>query len=132
MGKLMIRLIDIVFNLLFGFIAISQVGSNLPIVLPKSTEVLEVAPNDAHTILVGVTKAGTYPVEKGELVLKNSYELRSYLTKKLRETELNRAQIGVRICADWDSPVEYGIAVARICRDLGIPKGLDVVRLNSD
>lgn len=132
MGKLMIRLIDVVFNLLFGFIAISQIGSNLPIVLPKSTEAMDVAPNDAHTILVGVTKDGTYPVEKGALVLRNSNELRSYLTKKLGETKQNRVPLGVRICADWDSPVEYGIAVARICRDLGIPKGLDVVRLTSD
>ena len=42
------------------------------------------------------------------------------------------AQLGVRIRADWDSSVEHGLAVARLCRDLGLAKGLDVVKLNTE
>ncbi len=66
------------------------------------------------------------------MVLRNIYELRQYLTQKARQAQFDGAQLGVRIRANWDSPVEHGLAVARLCRDLGFPKGLDVVKLNSE
>lgn len=131
-SNLMIRLIDIVFILLFGFIAVSQIGSSNLIEPPKSTEAKEGAPDNAHTIVIGVTKEGTYPVDAGNMVLKNIYELRRYLTQKARQAQFDRTQLGVRIRANWDAPVEHGLAVARICRNLGIPKGLDVVKLHSE
>lgn len=134
MGKsnLMIRLIDVVFILLFGFIAVSQIGSATPIEPPKSSEAMEGAPDDAHTVVVGVTKEGTYPVEAGSLILTNIRELRQYITQKAKQAEFEGAQLGVRIRANWDSPVEYGMAVAKLCRDMGLAKGLDVVKLNAD
>lgn len=132
MGKstLMIRMIDIVFILLFGFIAVSQIGSSAAIEPPKSTEAEESAPDDAHTIVVGVTREGTYPVDAGNEVLNNIYELKRYLMGKASEASSKGAQIGVRIRADWDSSVEHSLAVAKLCRDLGIDKGLDVVKLS--
>lgn len=128
----MIRMIDVVFILLFGFIAVSQIGSSSAIEPPKSEEAMESAPDDAHTIVVGVTKEGTYPVDSGERVITNIDELYSYLKKRTTLAAAEGAQVGVRIRANWDSPVEYGLAVAKLCRDLGIPKGLDVVKLNND
>jgi biopolymer transport protein ExbD len=131
-NNLMIRLIDVVFNLLFAFIAISQLGSSLSIKPPKSTEAMESAPDDAQTVIIGVTKEGTYPVESGNLVLKNTSELQVYLTEKASEVAAKGGQLGVRIRANWDSSVEYSLAVAKLCRDLGISKGLDVVKLNDE
>lgn len=131
-STLMIRMIDIVFILLFAFIAVSQIGSSSAIEPPKSTEAMESAPDDAHTIIIGVTKDGTYPVDSGNMVLTNIYEVKRYLTRKANQAASERAQLGVRIRADWDSSVEQGLAVARLCRDLGISKGLDVVKLNAD
>lgn len=128
----MIRMIDIVFILLFAFIAVSQIGSSSAIEPPKSTEAMESAPDDAHTIIIGVTKNGTYPVDSGNMVLRNIYEAKRYLTQKANQAASEGAQLGVRIRADWDSSVEHGLAVARLCRDLGISKGLDVVKLNAD
>ena len=134
MGKstLMIRMIDIVFILLFGFIAVSQIGSSAAIEPPKSTEAEETAPDDENTVVIGVTREGTYPVDAGNLVLNTINELKRYLMGKASEAKIKRKQLGVRIRADWDSPVEHSLAVAELCRDMGIPKGLDVVKLNNE
>ncbi|MDZ7263644.1 MAG: biopolymer transporter ExbD [candidate division KSB1 bacterium] len=129
--KLMLRLIDVVFNLLFAFIAISQIGFNMAIELPKSTEAAAEAPESANIVIIGVTQTGTYPVERGDQEFKSIQEVQRYLIQKQQETRRQGAQLGVRIRADWNSPVEYGMALARLCRDLGIPKGLDVVRLDA-
>lgn len=131
-NKLMIRLIDIVFILLFGFIAVSQIDSSAAIEPPKSTEAMEGAPEGTRTVIIGVTKEGTYPIGAGDVVLKDLSELRSYLTQELLEAENEGSQLGIRIRADWDSSVEYGLAVAKLCSNLGIPKGLDVVKLNTE
>lgn len=131
-SKLIIRMIDIVFILLFGFIAVSQIDSSAAIEPPKSTEAMEGAPEGTRTIIIGVTKDGTYPIGAGEVVLKNLSELRSYLIQIIEEAENEGTQLGIRIRANWDSPVEYGLAVAKLCSNLGIPKGLDVVKLNAD
>jgi len=128
----MIRMIDIVFILLFAFIAVSQIGSSTAIEPPKSTEAMEIAPDNAHTVVIGVTKEGIFPVESGSKTLKNIYQLRQYLTQTSDQAASEGAQLGVRIRANWDASVEHGLAVARLCRDLGIPKGLDVVKLNAD
>jgi biopolymer transport protein ExbD len=127
----MLRLIDVVFNLLFAFIAISQIGFSMAIELPKSTEAAAEAPESTSIVIIGVTKQGTYPVERGDRELKSIQEVQRFLMQKQQETRGQGVQLGVRIRADWNSPVEYGMALARVCRDLGIPKGLDVVRLDA-
>lgn len=134
MGKksLMIRMIDIVFILLFGFIAVSQIGSTITIDPPKSTEASDGVPQGAQIIIIGVKNDGTFPVEGGNLVLKNSHQLRGYLLQQMQKFKIEGEQLGVRIRADWDAAVEHGLTVAKICRELGINKGLDVVKLMSD
>lgn len=129
---LMIRMIDIVFILLFAFIAVSHIGSSSAIEPPQSTEAMESAPAGTHTVIIGVTKEGAYPVESGGTVLRNMNELKRYLMQQASKASSQGAQLGVRIRANWDSPVEYGLAVARLCRDMGFAKGLDVVKLNAD
>jgi len=123
-------MIDIVFILLFGFIAVSQIGSSAAIEPPKSTEAEVTAPDDANTVVIGVTRQGTYPVDAGNLVLNNINELKRYLREKINGATSKNQPVGVRIRANWDSSVEHSLAVARLCRDLGIPRGLDVVKLN--
>lgn len=131
-NKLIIRLIDVVFILLFGFIAVSQIDSTAAIEPPKSTEADESAPTNKEMIVVGVTKEGTFPIGSGELVLQDEYELRHFLAEKRQIADAEGKRLGIRIRANWDSPVEYSLAVARLCRNLGIPKGLDVVKLSSN
>jgi len=127
-NKLIIRLIDIVFILLFGFIAVSQIDTSMAIEPPKSTEAGEGRPQDKSLLVIGVTKDGTFPIDAGDLVLQDEDELRTFLAEKLALADQEGKELGVRIRAHWDSPVEYSLTVAQICRDLQIPKGLDVIK----
>lgn len=133
MGKnnLVIRLIDVVFILLFGFIAISQVGFSSSIEPPRSQEAEADAPDNTHTVVIGIEKNGTYPVDNGNVILNNTYDVRRYLTARAAQAASEGAQLGIRIRASWDSPVEYSLAVAKICRDMDLQKGLDVVKFSS-
>lgn len=127
-SKLIIRLIDIVFILLFGFIAVSQIDTSLAIEPPKSTEAGEGRPEGKLLIVIGVTRDGTFPIDAGDLILEDKDELRVFLAEKLALANKEGKELGVRIRAHWDSPVEHSLAVAQICRDLTIPKGLDVIK----
>jgi len=130
MGKssLVIRLIDVVFILLFGFIAVSQIDTTVAIEPPTSAEADAGVPEGTHIIIIGVTKEGTYPIEGGDTVLKSRAELYKFLASSARQAENEGKKLGIRIRAYWDSPVEYGLEIANICRTIGIPKGLDVVK----
>lgn len=134
MGKynLMIRLIDVVFILLFGFIAISQIGISAAIDPAKSTEADQSGTDAPIEIIIGVSSDGSYPVEAGNRVLRDIRELRAYLSQKLAEAAAQGVPMGVRIRAAWDSSVDHSLAVARLCRELGIPKGLDVIKMKMD
>lgn len=134
MGKynLMIRLIDVVFILLFGFIAISQIGISAAIEPAKSTEAEQSGTDAPIEIIIGVESDGSYPVEAGNVVLRDIRELRGYLSQKMAEAAAQGAPLGVRIRAAWDSSVEHSLAVARLCRELGIPKGLDVIKMKME
>lgn len=131
MGKsnLMIRLIDIVFILLFGFIAVSEINSAKSIAPPKSTEVTEDSPEGAHIVIVGIQKDGIFTIGRGDIVFTDLFKLQEYFTKVAYESRSNGKKVGVRIRASWDAPVEYSLAVAKICKRLGLPKGIDVVRV---
>lgn len=131
-SNLILRLIDVVFILLFGFIAVSQIDTTAAIEPPKSTEAEAGTPDGRQTVIIGVTKEGAYLVDGGAQTLKNFNELNAYLTNQARQAEKAGAQIGVRIRANWDSPVEYGLSVATLCNNLAIPKGLDVVSASAD
>ena len=131
-SKLIIRLIDVVFILLFAFISVSQIDSLAIIEPPKSSEASNGAPQSTQTIVVGVTKDGTYLVENGNTILRTIASLRRYLVNVKNETLRMKKQLGVRIRADWNSPVEYGLAVAALCRELGLEKGLDVVQFHTN
>ncbi|MDZ7332337.1 MAG: biopolymer transporter ExbD [candidate division KSB1 bacterium] len=134
MGKynLMIRLIDVVFILLFGFIAISQIGISAAIDPAKSSEADQSGPDAPIEVIIGVSSDGSYPVEAGNLVLRNIREVRGYLAQKMTEAAARGVPVGVRIRAAWDSSVEHSLAVARLCRELGIPKGLDVIKMKTE
>ncbi len=121
MGKnnLMIRMIDIVFILLFGFIAVSQISSAEAIDPPKSTEAEKGAPQGTLVLIIGVRADGTFTVDRDQRNFKRLSSLRRY------------KMLGVRIRANWDAPVEKAMKVAKMCRELGIPKGLDVIRVKN-
>ncbi len=127
-GNLMIRMIDIVFILLFGFVAVSQISSVKYIDPPKSTEASVATPEGTRILTIGVEKDGHFAIDGGEMVFTKLPELKRFLSDTLKGTKAAGEQLGVRIRAHWESPVEYSVGVARICRNLGVPKGLDVMK----
>ncbi len=126
-GGLILRLIDLVFILLFGFIVISQINTSKMINPPKSTEA-GTHKDSTAVIIVGVLPNGQYPINDGQTVLPDSTRLQRYLDQEARKAMAAGLPLGVRIRANWDAPVRYSLAAAQICKDLGLPKGLDVVR----
>ncbi len=128
-NNLMIRLIDIVFILLFGFIAVSQISNAEAIDPAKSTEARQGAPEGAVILIVGVHADGTFTVDRDSRSFRRLRDLRRYLGRLQSQLQAEGKPLGVRIRANWDAPTRYSLQVARLCRDLGIPKGLDVVRV---
>jgi biopolymer transport protein ExbD len=126
---LILRLIDVVFNLLFAFIAISQISVAAQIEPPKSTEAPKLKDDSLNVLIVGVLKDGQFDIGNGKLVLTDSTSLDRYLSQWVRQNREGDKPLGVRIRADKESAVEHSLVVANICRSLGVAKGIDVMRV---
>ena len=125
-GSLLIRLIDVVFILLFGFMSISQVTQKSIIELPKSTETPPSFPDPEQIVVIGITYTGVFLVENEKNSIKSVKALVSYLKNKKTNYMNNSMQIRVRIRAAYNAPIKYVMNVADICDNLNIPKGIDV------
>ena len=125
-GGIVIRLIDIVLNLLFGFISISEISYRTEIHLPQSEQVTYSLPDKEALIIIGITADGQFIVEDETEEIADFKTLKNYLVTKQEENEKNRIKIRVRIRSDWNAPIKYTLAVANLCDYLSIPKGMDV------
>ncbi len=128
-GTLMLRMIDVVFILLFGFIAVSQISKAEAIEPSKSTEAEEKAPEGASITIINVRSDGVYSADGGDILMRSTREIRGYLRNALNEARARNMKLGVRIRSSWDAPAQKTLAVAKVCRELGIPKGLDVIKI---
>ncbi|KAA3620419.1 MAG: hypothetical protein DWQ05_00310 [Calditrichaeota bacterium] len=128
-GSLMVRMIDVVFILLFGFIAVSQISKAEAIEPSKSTEAEAKAPEGAYIAIINVRSNGVYTADGGDTILRNTNEVRRYLSNEIKKAKADKKQLGVRIRSSWDAPARKTLAVAKVCRGLDIPKGLDVVKI---
>jgi biopolymer transport protein ExbD len=125
---LIIRLIDVVLILLFGFIAISEISKKSKIDLPESEAVPTTAPDREVVVYIGILPDGRYLVEDETAVIDDATSLMRYVIQK--QSELNRRNIRmrVRVRANYDSEVRYAFTVVNICQDTKIPVGLDVIK----
>ena len=128
-GSIIVRLIDLVFILLFAFIAISQFSNAQEIEVAKSTEASPYDQDSTKVVVVGVLKNGQYPIDDGQIVLPDSIRLYHYLAGEADRALQAGVPFGVRIRAAWDSPLHYAMTAAQICKALGLPKGLDVMKV---
>ena len=124
-----LRFVDVVLILLFGFIAISNL-QNSDVTLPESRET-EVAPLDTDEIIfVGVLNDGSYLVENETVRLSALSSLRDHLNEKRRSRP--DSPFKVRIRSSYDAPVRYAFEVATLCDNLGIDKALEVALKSPD
>ncbi len=127
-GGMMIRLIDVVFILLFGFIAISEVTDRSKIELPKSENTPKTPPDREKLLIVGVADDGSYLVDNEMVRLTSPKELYNYLATKKEKAGGDAAGLLVRVRPNWNTPIKYTMLVASICDKLNIVKGMDVKR----
>lgn len=130
-GGTLIRLIDIVFILLFGFISISEISQKSQIELPKSSETPPSNPDKEQVIFLGITSQGHYLVENETKFIETPETLYYYLRNQANQAASRREKLRVRIRSNWDTPIKYTMAAADICDALNIAKGVDVHRMGS-
>ncbi len=127
---LIIRLIDVVLILLFGFIAISEVSKKSRIKLAESAAVPATAPDREQVVYIGVLPDGRYLVNEERAVIDDEAVLQRFILAERQRLNAKRIRMRVRVRANYDAPVKYAFRVVNLCRQMKIPAGLDVVRKN--
>lgn len=118
-----VRFVDVVLILLFGFISISSIRET-EIDLPSSTETPPPFPDLEEIVFVGIRGDGTYLVDAERQELRGGNALHRFLGRRV--AELGDVPIKVRIRASFDTPMRYLIDAARVCDALGVPKAFEV------
>jgi len=131
-GGLMIRLIDIVFILLFGFISISEIGPQHSIEPPKTTHPRPEQDEGQQVLFIGITRPGLFIIETPNGVTMHSSDIEQ--VKKLlaeigAKIDPESTNLMVHICSNWDAPIKYAMRVTDICDTYKIPKALIVRKI---
>lgn len=128
-GGMLIRLIDVVLILLFGFISISEISEKTLIELPASTEIPPSLPDKEEIVIVGVAMNGIYLLENETVHISAPQDLLSYLQAEKATALASGTNLRVRVRPHRDTPIKYTMRVAAICDQLNIAKGMDVRRV---
>ena len=126
-GSFLLRFVDVVLILLFGFIVISDLDEDTQIHLPESYETDPSSPGPEQILYISITNEGEYLHEMENLQFDDLEGLESYIVNQSNEIGDN---LKVRIRANHDSQVKHAIAVAQICDRHSINKAIDVKLLN--
>lgn len=118
-----VRFVDVVLILLFGFISISSVRAT-EIELPESTETPAPPPEVEEVVFIGIRSDGTYLVDEERLELRGARNLLDFVEAEL--AALGDVPVKVRIRASHDTPMRYLVDAARVCDELGVDKALEV------
>jgi biopolymer transport protein ExbD len=130
---MIIRLVDVVLIVLFGFLMISKVQQQVDIPLPHSKGTNIPAQLDRDVLDVFIRRDGRIQVgwldsrytvvmplrnENIELARARYEELRDLLA------EANPDMVPVSIQAEYHAPTQYTVDVLDICKDLGMSKSI--------
>jgi len=125
-GGMIVRLIDVTLNLLFGFICASQIGEQSRITLPTTFELASSHPEPEIVEFVGVLKDGTYLLDRERSQTRELEKLARYLERKKAELAQSRYTMRVRIRANFDTPIRHVMRAADACDRLHILKSVEV------
>ncbi|MFK7848512.1 MAG: ExbD/TolR family protein [Rhodothermales bacterium] len=118
-----LRFVDVVLILLFGFISISNL-QDTEVNLPESTETEPVAMDTEEVVFIGVLSDGNYLIEDETVLVSSIDLLREHLVASKRA--LGDVPLKVRIRSSKDATAQDAFAVAAICDELGLSKALEV------
>jgi len=122
-GGFLLRFVDVVLILLFGFIVISDIDEDSQIILPESSETEQAEPELYDVIYIGILSDGTFFDERQNISFGSSDDLKTYIQ---RHRDRFGEDAKVRIRANYDTQAAHTIEVARICDELGVKKAIDV------
>jgi len=125
---IVIRLIDVVLILLFGFISISEVSQQTKVNLPRSTQVPLSNPDKEEILIIGINSKGVYLVDEESTQINDLQILEAYILEKQAVYAALTAKIRVRIRSDRNAPAKYTMRLATLCDQHNIPKSIDVER----
>lgn len=123
---MIVRMIDIVMILLFGFICTAQLSSQSRITLPMTVELPPATPDPEIVVYVAVTNDGKFWWEEEKQFTSDPAVLEGYLDAKKGELVRSQYKMRVRLRANHDTPVRYVMQAAAICDRLEILKTVDV------
>lgn len=129
-GRFLVRFVDVVLILLFGFISISQVQQRSVVSPPKSSETKKTPADDGVDVFIAVTETGAFLVENESRSLDTMEGLVQYIQQKKQQYGADRLKIRIR--SDDTAPIQYAIAIAEICDNEGVDKALDVRLTNRE
>lgn len=126
-----LRLIDVVFILLFGFLSISEINRRGIFQLPKKSEVETDAPVPT-SIIVEISQDGDFICGSERLVLDEADpDRRLELLEGYIQTEYNRREgmegVLVEIRSDRKAAIQHAIDVKDVCDNLGVISTIGVV-----
>ncbi len=123
---MIIRYIDIVMNLLFGFICMAELSQTSHIQLAKTVELPYSNPDPEIVIFVGITTDGTYLLENEKYHTTDINFLQTYLQDSKDKLAQANYKMRVRLRANHDTPIRYLMQAAEVCDRLEIIKTFDV------
>ena len=128
---IVVRLIDVVLILLFGFISISQIDDASMVDLPISSETKLATPDTENLIPISIYhRRGNqwiYLVENETKSLSNIDAVHLYLKRKKR---FFKRDIRVKIYSESMAPIKYTMQLTDLCEQLKLKKSL-IVKLQS-
>lgn len=118
----LLRFVDIVLILLFGFICISSIKPS-QVQPPKSSESPYKDIEQKRVVYVSIKREGTFLVGRENRVVGYPSEFKSFLLQKKREIGGN---LKVRIRSSRSAPIVFLMRAAKMCEELGIRKSIEV------
>ena len=118
-----LRFVDVVLILLFGFISISNL-QDTEVDLPESTETAPVSMDTEEVVFVGVLPEGNYLIEDESVLITSVDLLRDHLVAT--KQAFGDVPLKVRIRSSRDAAAKDAFAVAALCDELGLAKALEV------
>ena len=118
-----VRFVDVVLILLFGFISISSIRET-EIELPESTETPAPPPEVEEIIFVGIRGDGTYLVDNERARIRGAEGLLRFLAAQL--DAMADVPVKVRIRASHNTPMRFLVEAAQVCDVLRVSKAFEV------
>ena len=125
-GSIIIRLIDIVLLLLFGFLVISEIEIASPIKLAQSEVKVKKEVDKEEILIIAITKDKQMLVEREELLIPDFVSLKKLIDIRHQIFEGLDREMRVRIRSEWNLPIKYTMRIANYCRENNIAVGMDV------